>query len=107
MGNTCFINAVLQCFTHTVPFVLGLRSLNHQEKPCDRKTLTLTSVSLFLLEVSNYFVLLELSGDIESFCLLCALRDHIELSLNSSGGVVSPSKFFDNLNCIPFFFMYH
>ncbi|XWS49559.1 hypothetical protein CRYUN_Cryun12cG0013500 [Craigia yunnanensis] len=74
LGNTCFINAVLQCFTHTVPFVLGLRSLNHQEKPCDR--------------------------DDESFCLLCALRDHIELSLNSSGGVVSPSKFFDNLNYI-------
>ncbi|TYI91453.1 hypothetical protein E1A91_D03G193600v1 [Gossypium mustelinum] len=34
LGNTCFINAVLQCFTHTVPFVLGLRSLNHHEKPC-------------------------------------------------------------------------
>ncbi|XVF52351.1 hypothetical protein PTKIN_Ptkin05aG0011800 [Pterospermum kingtungense] len=74
LGNTCFINAVLQCFTHTVPFVLGLRSLNDHEKPCDR--------------------------DIESFCLLCALRDHIELSLNSSGGVVSPSKIFDNLKYI-------
>ncbi|XP_022738451.1 ubiquitin carboxyl-terminal hydrolase 20-like isoform X2 [Durio zibethinus] len=35
LGNTCFINAVLQCFTHTVPFVLGLRSLNHHEKSCD------------------------------------------------------------------------
>ncbi|XWS38755.1 hypothetical protein CRYUN_Cryun19dG0157400 [Craigia yunnanensis] len=74
LGNTCFINAVLQCFTHTVPFVLGLRSLNHHEKPCDR--------------------------DIESFCLLCALHDHIGLSLNSSGGVVLPSKIFDNLNYI-------
>ncbi|KAE8662658.1 putative DNA-directed RNA polymerase I subunit rpa49 [Hibiscus syriacus] len=73
LGNTCFINAVLQCFTHTVPFVLGLRSLNHHhEKPCDR--------------------------DNESFCLLCAIRDHIELSLNSSGGIVLPSKIFDNLN---------
>ncbi|XVF11046.1 hypothetical protein REPUB_Repub07fG0235700 [Reevesia pubescens] len=74
LGNTCFINAVLQCFTHTVPFVLGLRSLNHHEKPCDR--------------------------DIGSFCLLCALHNHIELSLNSSGGVVSPSKIFENLNYI-------
>ncbi|KAK8710686.1 hypothetical protein V6N13_145999 [Hibiscus sabdariffa] len=78
LGNTCFINAILQCFTHTVPFVLGLRSLNHHEKPCDR--------------------------DIESFCLLCAIRDHIELSLNSSGGIVSPSKIFDNLNHISSFF---
>ncbi|KAK8692906.1 hypothetical protein V6N13_070509 [Hibiscus sabdariffa] len=78
LGNTCFINAVLQCFTHTVPFVLGLRSLNHHEQPCDR--------------------------DSESFCLLCALHDHIKASLNSSGGVVSPSKIFDNLNCISSFF---
>ncbi|XP_012488844.1 ubiquitin carboxyl-terminal hydrolase 20 [Gossypium raimondii] len=78
LGNTCFINAVLQCFTHTVPFVLGLRSLNHHEKPCDR--------------------------DMESFCLLCALRDHIELSLHSSGGVVSPTKIFDNLNYFSSFF---
>ncbi|TYH23353.1 hypothetical protein ES288_A03G006800v1 [Gossypium darwinii] len=74
LGNTCFINAVLQCFTHTVPFVLGLRSLNHHEKPCQR--------------------------NINSFCLLCAVHDHIELSLNSSGGVVSPSKIFDNLSYI-------
>ncbi|KAG4172937.1 hypothetical protein ERO13_A11G030700v2 [Gossypium hirsutum] len=78
LGNTCFINAVLQCFTHTVPFVLGLRSLNHHEKPCDR--------------------------DMESFCLLCVVRDHIELSLHSSGGVVSPTKIFDNLNYFSSFF---
>ncbi|GMJ15097.1 hypothetical protein HRI_005178900 [Hibiscus trionum] len=78
LGNTCFINAVLQCFTHTVPFVLGLRSSNHHEKPCNR--------------------------DNESFCLLCALRDHIEVSLNSSGGIVSPLKIFDNLNHISSFF---
>ncbi|MBA0559490.1 hypothetical protein Golob_016452 [Gossypium lobatum] len=40
----------------------------------------------------------------ESFCLLCALRDHIELSLHSSGGVVSPTKIFDNLNYFSSFF---
>ncbi|GMJ11031.1 hypothetical protein HRI_004772300 [Hibiscus trionum] len=78
LGNTCFINAILQCFTHTVPFVSALRSSNHHEKPCDCES--------------------------QSFCLLCAVRDHIELSLNSSGGIVLPSKIFDNLNYISSFF---
>ena len=40
LGNTCFINAILQCFTHTVPLVEGLRSSNHP-LPCDCKTLLL------------------------------------------------------------------
>ncbi|GKV10691.1 hypothetical protein SLEP1_g22019 [Rubroshorea leprosula] len=73
LGNTCFINAILQCFTHTVPLVQGLRSYDH-EKPCDRHR--------------------------EGFCMLCALCDHIDVSLNSSGWVVSPSNIFDNLNHI-------
>lgn len=64
--------------------------------------LALASVSLFS-SVSNFCCCWNLSGNIESFCLLCALHDHIELSLNSSGGVVLPSKIFDNLNCILFF----
>jgi len=33
-GNTCYINAILQCFTHTVPLVQALRSCNH-EMPCE------------------------------------------------------------------------
>ncbi|XP_044467196.1 ubiquitin carboxyl-terminal hydrolase 21-like isoform X2 [Mangifera indica] len=73
LGNTCFINAILQCFTHTVPFVQRLRTCNHV-KPCD--------------------------GAIEGFCVICALCDQIDLSLVSSGKVVSPSKLVDNLHYI-------
>lgn len=29
LGNTCFLNAILQCFTHTVPLVEGLLSCTH------------------------------------------------------------------------------
>lgn len=36
----------------------------------------------------------------EDFCVLCAIRDHIELSLTSLGGIISPVKLVDNLNCI-------
>ncbi|PIA39963.1 hypothetical protein AQUCO_02600424v1 [Aquilegia coerulea] len=71
MGNTCFLNAILQCFTHTVPFVQILRSCHHPT-PCHRNS--------------------------EGFCVLCALRDHIELSLSSSGRSIEPQKFVYNLN---------
>ncbi|KAH7514420.1 hypothetical protein FEM48_Zijuj11G0087800 [Ziziphus jujuba var. spinosa] len=71
LGNTCFINAVLQCFTHTVPLVQGIRSANHAV-PCDRGR--------------------------EGFCVICALRDHVDISLASSGGIVSPLKLVNNLN---------
>ncbi|KAF3449441.1 hypothetical protein FNV43_RR10169 [Rhamnella rubrinervis] len=71
LGNTCFINAVLQCFTHTVPLVQGIRSTDHA-MPCERGR--------------------------EGFCVLCALREHIEISLASSGGIVSPLKLVNNLN---------
>jgi len=33
MGNTCFLNATLQCITHTVPLFLKLRSTDHST-PC-------------------------------------------------------------------------
>ncbi|KAM0015676.1 putative ubiquitinyl hydrolase 1 [Helianthus debilis subsp. tardiflorus] len=68
--NTCFFNAVLQCFTHSVLLVQGLYSHAHP-MPCDS---------------SN-----------ERFCLICALREHIELSLSSSRKIVSPWKLVDNL----------
>ncbi|KAA8525877.1 hypothetical protein F0562_007732 [Nyssa sinensis] len=71
LGNTCFLNAVLQCFTHTVPLVQGLRSCNHL-MPCD--------------------------GYSEGFCVLCTLRSYIEVSLASTGGVVIPLKLVDNLS---------
>ncbi|KAL9387412.1 hypothetical protein Peur_020536 [Populus x canadensis] len=74
-GNTCYINAVLQCFTHTVPLVQALRSCNHA-MPCRT----------------------------EGFCVLCVIRDHIELSLASSGKILEPLKLVNNLDSISSFF---
>nr|XP_043640325.1 ubiquitin carboxyl-terminal hydrolase 20-like [Erigeron canadensis] len=71
LGNTCFFNAVLQCFTHSVLLIQGLYLYSHPT-PCD---------------CSN-----------ERFCLVCALREHVERSLSSNGRIVSPWKFIDNLN---------
>ncbi|KAF7829223.1 ubiquitin carboxyl-terminal hydrolase 20-like [Senna tora] len=80
LGNTCFLNAILQCFTHTVPLVQGLRSFSHSA-PCE--------------------------GGIDGFCALCVLRDHIELSLTSAEGIISPLRFVDNLTYFSSFFRRH
>ncbi|KAG2653176.1 hypothetical protein PVAP13_1NG435300 [Panicum virgatum] len=72
MGNTCFLNATLQCITHTVPLFLKLRSTDHST-PCscmDNK---------------------------DGFCSFCALKEHVDDSIRRSGSVIMPVKFRDNL----------
>nr|GEX26924.1 ubiquitin carboxyl-terminal hydrolase 20-like [Tanacetum cinerariifolium] len=66
LGNSCFFNAVMQCFTHSVLLVQGLNSQKHPT-PCD---------------CSN-----------ELFCLICALREQVELSLTSSGKIEDAHEF--------------
>ncbi|KAK3154971.1 hypothetical protein QOZ80_2BG0197240 [Eleusine coracana subsp. coracana] len=70
MGNTCFLNATLQCITHTVPLVHKLRSIDHST-PC--------------------------SFDKDGFCSFCALKEHVGESIQRSGSVIMPVKFRDNL----------
>ncbi|XP_009791289.1 uncharacterized protein [Nicotiana sylvestris] len=71
LGNTCFLNAVLQSFMHTVPLLQHLTSNDHVS-PCD-----------------SY---------LRGFCVLCAIRELVDLSLASGGDVVSPWKLVNNLN---------
>ncbi|XP_073027102.1 ubiquitin carboxyl-terminal hydrolase 20-like isoform X2 [Primulina eburnea] len=71
LGNTCFLNSVLQCFMHTVPLL-------H---------------SLLLDDHAAGFQCIE-----ECFCVLCALRELVELSFTSSDGIVAPRKIVNNLS---------
>lgn len=71
MGNTCFLNATLQCITHTVPLFKKLRCTGHST-PC--------------------------SYDEDGFCSFCALKEHIEESIRRSGSVLVPVRFKDNLS---------
>ncbi|XP_047322392.1 ubiquitin carboxyl-terminal hydrolase 20-like [Impatiens glandulifera] len=73
LGNTCFLNAVLQCFTHTVPLIQGLQSVDHV-KPCESYN--------------------------EGFCLMCTLLYHIDDAVAAVGRVVSPWKLVKNLSYI-------
>lgn len=68
LGNTCFLNSVLQCFTHNPPLVNYLRNTPHAT-PCVN----------------------------EGFCAFCALRGHVNTALSSSGEVIEPSELVDNL----------
>ncbi|CAM8909603.1 unnamed protein product [Rhodiola kirilowii] len=78
LGNTCFMNAVLQCLVHTRPLVQGLSMIKHYT-PCFS----------------------------DEFCLVCALREHVSLSF-SLLDVISPYKIADNLKYFsPDFVRYH
>lgn len=72
LGNTCYLNSVLQCFTHTVPLLSAIISFKHKT-PCE--------------DVYK-----------DCFCVLCALHQHIKYSLVRAGEFVDRVEIADNLN---------
>ncbi|KAG0472753.1 hypothetical protein HPP92_014610 [Vanilla planifolia] len=79
MGNTCFMNAILQCITHTVPLLEKLVSNSHSPICSDEDG---------------------------QFCSFCTLKSHIDECIAKSGSVVTPSKFAYNLSKISSFFQF-
>uniref|UniRef100_J3MBV8 Ubiquitin carboxyl-terminal hydrolase n=1 Tax=Oryza brachyantha TaxID=4533 RepID=J3MBV8_ORYBR len=71
LGNTCYLNSVLQCLTYTEPFVAYLQSGKHKS-----------------------------SCRTAGFCALCALQNHVKTALQSTGKIVTPSQIVKNLRCI-------
>lgn len=71
LGNTCFLNSVLQCLTYTQPLVAYFRSGRHKA-----------------------------TCRVAGFCAMCALQDHVMIALDSSGKILSPTTLVRNLRCI-------
>ncbi|PHT39708.1 hypothetical protein CQW23_18562 [Capsicum baccatum] len=74
LGNTCFLNVVLQCFMHTVPLFDIL--LHTHVVPCDL---------------------------VAGFCLICVFKEIVGFSLAYEayeGRSISPWRFVENLSCL-------
>ncbi|KAL1553778.1 ubiquitinyl hydrolase 1 [Salvia divinorum] len=71
LGNTCFLNSVLQCLTYTAPLAAYLQSGKHQN-----------------------------SCRTAGFCALCAIQKHVSRALQSSGRILEPKDLVSNLRCI-------
>ncbi|KAL0286455.1 UNVERIFIED_CONTAM: Ubiquitin carboxyl-terminal hydrolase 23 [Sesamum angustifolium] len=71
LGNTCFLNSVLQCLTYTEPLAAYLQSGKHQS-----------------------------SCRTSGFCALCAIQKHVSRALQSTGRILEPKDLVSNLRCI-------
>lgn len=71
LGNTCFLNSVLQCLTYTQPLVAYFQSGRHKA-----------------------------TCRVAGFCAMCTLQDHVMIALDSSGKILSPTTLVRNLRCI-------
>ncbi|NXG47737.1 UBP36 hydrolase, partial [Psilopogon haemacephalus] len=71
LGRSCFLNATLQCLTHTAPLASYLLSGEHG-RGCHR----------------------------EGFCMLCTMQTHVVQAFASSGQAIKPEAFTRNLKNI-------
>ncbi|XP_059077381.1 uncharacterized protein LOC131058557 isoform X2 [Cryptomeria japonica] len=71
LGNTCFLNSVLQCLTYTQPLAAYFQGGRHK-----------------------------LTCRVAGFCAMCAVQDHVITATGSSGKILSPTSLVKNLRCI-------
>ncbi|KAJ0266835.1 hypothetical protein HA466_0007630 [Hirschfeldia incana] len=71
LGNTCYLNSVLQCLTYTEPLAAYLEDVAH-EQPCR----------------------------VAGFCALCAMQRHVRNALQATGKILAPKYLVSNLRSV-------
>ncbi|CAH2069578.1 unnamed protein product [Thlaspi arvense] len=71
LGNTCFLNSVLQCLTYTEPLAANLQKLAHGNR-CH----------------------------VSGFCALCAMQKHVRNARQATGRILAPKDLVSNLRCV-------
>ncbi|XP_025068902.1 ubiquitin carboxyl-terminal hydrolase 42 isoform X2 [Alligator sinensis] len=71
LGNTCFLNSILQCLTYTPPLANYMLSYEHS-KTCHE----------------------------QGFCMMCIMQTHINQALSNSGSVIKPMAVINDLRRI-------
>ncbi|XP_073447119.1 ubiquitin carboxyl-terminal hydrolase 42 isoform X1 [Aquarana catesbeiana] len=71
LGNTCFVNSVLQCLTYTAPLANHMLSREHS-KTCRE----------------------------QDFCMMCVMQSHIVQALSNTGNVIKPTGVINDLRRI-------
>ncbi|WZZ90006.1 hypothetical protein YC2023_118585 [Brassica napus] len=77
LGNTCYLNSVLQCLTYTEPLAAYLQDVAHEQR-------------------CKWWFACRVAG----FCALCAMQRHVRTALQSTGRSLAPKYLVSNLRCV-------
>ncbi|KAK4806412.1 hypothetical protein QYF61_016262 [Mycteria americana] len=93
LGNTCFLNSVLQCLTYTPPLANYLLSREHSQS-CEyfwEHLLVSQCYGDFAKLRSLLPSLPPCSGRQQGFCMMCIMEAHVNKVLRASVRVIQPS----------------